>query len=482
MEKETKTKEMINAEVEQFKNSLTQVLTGLMPGAYGLGLPFSSTQVSQVDTFFKNNRWYLISNMRQVLSEIYVEHGIVQTLVDLPVDDGFRGGVKIKSEQLSEDELADLEKYVVRSGALKGLIQAIKYTRLFGGGGLIIMTKGDPSKPLKVEDLEQDSEVAFKPVDLWELYYGMFANNDQLDPGYIAKEPEYYNYYQYRIHKSRVIRLEGKQAPSLIRPKLRGWGASVLETVVRSYNQYLKSVNLAFEVLDEYKVDVYGIENFNNTLAVAGGSDKVVKRVQLSNMLKNYQHALIMDNKDKFDTKTLSFSGIGDIMREIRMQIAADLRMPLTKLFGISASGFNSGEDDIENYNAMIESEIRSKVVFDVLRLVEICSQIKFGTIPDDFEIEFKPLRILSAEQEEQVKNNKLQRITSCLSAGLISPKEAKQSINKENLLPIKIDETDELLTSTEDADGKTTDYGVPNIKMKVNEKTLWERIKSKWE
>ena len=480
-QEKTNTKEITNA--DEFKNSLSAVLGGLMPGAYSLGLAFGSTQVSQVDTFFKNNRWYLISNMRQVLSEIYVEHGIVQTLVDLPVDDGYRGGITIKTEQLDEDDIKDLEQYVIRSGALKALIQGQKYSRLFGGGAVIIMTKGDPSTPLKVEDLKQEEEVEFKAVDLWELYYGMFSNQDKLDPGFIAKEPEFYNYYNYRIHKSRVIRLPGKEAPSLIRPKLRGWGVSVLETVVRSYNQYLKSVNLAFEVLDEFKIDVYGIENFNNTLAVNGGSEKVIKRIQLSNMMKNYQHALIMDNKDKFDAKTLSFSGIAEIMKEIRMQIAADLRMPLTKLFGISASGFNSGEDDIENYNAMIESEIRSKVKFDILRLLEVCSQVKFGTIPDDFEIEFKPLRILSAEQEEQVKNNKIQRITSCLASGLMSAKEAKQAINKENLLPIKLDETDELLTSASDEDGKTSDFGVPNIKLKTNsKKTLWERIKEQWD
>lgn len=472
-------KEITNA--EEFKNSLSAVLGGLIPGAYGLGTAFGSTQVSQVDTFFKNNRWYLLSNMRQILSEIYVEHGIVQTLVDLPVDDGFRGGITIKTEQLDEDDISELEKYVVRSGALKALIQALKYMRLFGGAAVLIITQGDPSKPLKVEDLKEDSEVRFKAVDLWELYYGML-NTDKLDPGMINKDPEFYNYYNFRIHKSRVIRLEGKEAPSLIRPKLRGWGVSVLETVVRSYNQYLKSVNLAFEVLDEFKVDVYGIENFNNTLAIQGGSEKVIKRVQLSNMLKNYQHALIMDNKDKFEAKTLSFSGIAEIMKEIRMQIAADLRMPLTKLFGISASGFNSGEDDIENYNAMIESEIRSKIKFDILRLLEVCSQVKFGTIPDDFEVEFKPLRILSAEQEETVKNNKIQRITSCLAAGLISAKEAKQAINKENLLPLKIDETDELLTSATDEAGKTSDFGVPNIRLKTNSKTLWERITAKWQ
>lgn len=467
-------------EVQTFQNSLSAVIQSLT-NPYGLGLPFTSTQVSQVDTFFKNNRWYLISNMRQILSEIYVEHGIVQTLVDLPVDDAFRGGITIKSEQLSEDECSKLEKFLVRSGALKALIQGLKYARLFGGGAVLIMTKGDPSKPLKPEDLEQDEEVTFKAVDLWELYYGMLAQ-DLIDPGFISKEPEYYNYYNFRIHKSRVIRLLGKEAPSLIRPKLRGWGVSVLETVVRSYNQYLKSVNLAFEVLDEFKVDVFKIEGFNNALMTPGGSDKIMKRIQMANIQKSYQDSIAMDSKDDYQNKQLTFSGLSEIMREIRMQIASDLRMPLTKLFGISASGFNSGEDDIENYNAMIETEIRSKNQFDAIRIIEICSQVLFGHIPDDFEIGFKPLRILSAEQEEQVKNNKLQRITSCLASGLITARQAKQAINKDNLLSIKVDETDELLTSATDLEGRTQEFGIPNIRLKTNsKKTLWERIKDKW-
>ena len=73
-------KNKINA--QEFKNSLSSVIQSL-GSPYGLMTTgFGSTQVSQVDTFFKNNRWYLISNIRQILSEIYVEHGIVQTLID----------------------------------------------------------------------------------------------------------------------------------------------------------------------------------------------------------------------------------------------------------------------------------------------------------------------------------------------------------------------------------------------------------------
>lgn len=462
---------------QEFKNSLSSVLLSL-GSPYGLfGLGFGSTQVSQVDTFFKNNRWYLISNIRQILSEIYVEHGIVQTLVDIPVDDAFRGGIDIKSDQLSEEEVQDLIQYVERQGILKQFIQAQKWTRLFGGGAIIIINNDNPETPLEPKDLEQDSEIYFKAVDLWELYYGLKSSGYH-EAEFVQKEPEFFNYYGKRIHKSRVVPMMGKTAPSLIRPKLRGWGVSVLETVIRSYNQYLKSVNLSFEVLDEFKVDVFKIDGLNNALMSPGGSDRVMKRIQMANMQKNYQDSIAMDAKDDYSSKQLTFSGLAEVMREIRMQIAADLRMPLTKLFGISASGFNSGEDDIENYNAMIESEIRSKVKFDLIRVLEVCCQIKFGHIPDDLKVEFKPLRILTAEQEETVKNQKLQRILSCQQAGFMTAKEAKQAINKENLLPVKINETDELIEQTgmnmEEAD-------VPEIKLKTNprhnSKSLWERL-----
>lgn len=469
---------------KEFTNSLSAVIGGILRGGYGLGTAWGSTMVSQVDTFFKNNRWYLISNIRQVLSEIYVEHGIVQTLVDLPVDDGFRGGIEIKSEQLDEDQVNELENFIEREGILRAFIQALKWTRLFGGGAVLILTdSSNPAKELKPEELKERAKITFKAVDLWELYYGM-TNTDYFDPGQVMKEPEFYNYYGYRVHKSRVIRMEGKQAPSLIRPKLRGWGTSVLETVVRSYNQYLKSVNLAFEVLDEFKVDIFKIDGMNSALMSPNGTENIQKRLQMANMQKNYLNSIGMDTKDDFLTKQLSFSGLGEIMREIRMQIAADLRMPLTKLFGMSASGFNSGEDDIENYNAMIETEIRSKVKYDLLKMLQICSQILFGYIPDDICVEFKPLRILSAEQQEVVKNNQLQRITSCMQGGLMSVVEAKKAINKENLLPIKLDENDELIELPEQ-NMEELGENVPSISLKTKEKSnslsLWERLKKNW-
>jgi hypothetical protein len=122
----------------------------------------------------------------------------------------------------------------------------------------------------------------------------------------------------------------------------------------------------------------------------------------------------------------------------------------MTKLFGISAAGFNSGEDDIENYNSMIEGEIRSKIKFTVVDLCKIACQVKYGFIPDDLMITFKPLRVLSAEQEETVKNNKFNRVIASYQSGITDGKTTKEALNKDALLPIELEENDKVAPPVE--------------------------------
>ena len=134
------------------------------------------------------------------------------------------------------------------------------------------------------------------------------------------------------------------------------------------------------------------------------------------------------------------------MLLQIRQDLAADLRMPMTKLFGISSVGFNSGEDDIENYNAMIESEIRSKCEYELVTLLQVLCQKTFGKTIPDLSITFNPLRILNAKEEEEVKDSQYNRVISAFSAGLITAQEAKEGLNKDSLLPVEVDETSDAL------------------------------------
>lgn len=429
----TKVKNEIKAEI---KNGLTEAILGFNPGN-SIGTP-----INQATTLFKNNRWYLVSNMRQLLSQIYVEHGIIQTVVDVPVDDGLRGGVEIKSKQLDPKDIERLTVVMEENDDIGKAGQALKWNRLYGGAGILILTDQDPQTPLDIDAINEYTPLEFRAVDMWELFYNL-QNTEGYDAQIQEHEFEFYNYYGKQVHKSRVKKLKGMVAPSFIRPRLRGWGFSIVEALVNSVNQYLKANNLIFEVLDEFKIDVYKIKNLVNTLLSPQGTETVQRRIQLANLQKNFQHAVTMDSEDDFIQKELTFSGIAETMQGIRMQIASDLRMPLTKVFGISAAGFSSGEDDIENYNSMVESQVRQKIKFIILQMIKIRCQQLFGNIPDDITITFKPLRILSAEQEENVKTQKFNRLLQAKAQGEIDSLEFRDACNKDNLLGIQLQTKD---------------------------------------
>lgn len=434
-------------------------LNGL--GPYGLDTLPNGPEISNINTVFGNLRWYLISNLRQVLSQMYVEFGVIKTIVDVPVDDAFRKGIKVISKQLSEDQIKELHVVIDQDNDVGVYAQGCKWNRLYGGAGVITLTGQDWETPLDIRKIAIDELVAFRAVDMWELY-GDRQNIENGEGNLEDVQSEYYSYYGRKIHKSRIHMMKGLEAPSFVRPRLRGWGFSIIETLLRSINQYLKTSDLTFEILDEFKVDYYKFKGLVNTLLMPNGQQLVRQRIANTNAQKNYQNAVVMDSEDDFQQKQISFTGIAETMEQIRMQVACDLRMPMTKIFGISAAGFNSGEDDIENYNSMVEGEVRAKAKRGLTNMIEIRCQQLFGFIPDDITIEFESLRILSSEQEENVKNQKFSRLMQAYDKGLMTTKELKDACNKDNLLGIQVDtslEKIELQTADEEgAEEEQTD------------------------
>lgn len=443
-------------EVEVVNNAVKNGLSD----AVGFGNPFSGQngfpggftgqQVEDSATIFENLRYYLVSNFRQMLSQAFAEIGLVQTIVCVPVDDGLRGGVLIKSKQLNEDEIKKLQSHMKRKGDFTTAGWAAKWERLYGGAGIIVIVNDqDPEEQFELSSIDKKSEIDFRDCDMWELF-----QDKQNIEGFSIEEEEsdYFDYYSEPVHKSRVMKLKGLKAPSFIRPRLRGWGLSVVETLVRSMNQYLKATDLGFEVLDEFKLDVYKIKNMVNTLLSPNGTAKLKERIQLANWQKNYQNAVVMDAEDDFDHKQLSFAGLAEAMEGIRMQVAADMRMPILKLFGqsVTAGLGTSAPEEMENYNSMIESEVRGKLEYHILRMAEIRSQQLFGMVPDDLELEFKPLRELGAVDQETVKTQKYTRVSQAKAAGEITTIEYRDICNKGNLFDIQLDTTDAALNDPE--------------------------------
>ncbi|CAM5998857.1 unnamed protein product [Sphagnum balticum] len=134
------------------------------------------------------------------------------------------------------------------------------------------------------------------------------------------------------IHQSRVGRIVGEEAPTLIRQRLQGWGMSTIECVIRQMQLGFKGENAIFELIDEAKVDVWSIDGFNaQTLSkMAMGATSL--RLRIATMMKNFLNAIVLDAKDKYEQKQVTFTGMAEMMDKIMILIAAACRMPETVL------------------------------------------------------------------------------------------------------------------------------------------------------
>ncbi len=382
-------------------------------------------QINNLETLYTNNRYSPLTIQRVVLNYLYMEHGLIQSLIEQPVADAIRGGLDITSDELDSDDIKGWQDYLEEKNILSSFQETVSWARLFGGAGLIVNVLDDPQKPFNINKLKKGDPLELYPADRWELS----------GPNRVT---EYYLFYSMKLHSSRVLVINGKKAPSIIRPQLAGWGMSEVEHVVRELNAYLKHNNLIFELLDEAKIDVWKMNGFNNALVTSTGTELVRKRIELANQVKNFQSAIVMDKEDDYDQKTITFGGLSEVLREIRIGIATALRMPMTKLFGLSASGFNSGEDDLENYNAMIESDIRDKMRFSLRKLLDITCMCKFGYIPD-FHFSFKPLRVMDDTQVESVNTSFQTRMIQLHQAQLMTAPETIESLQTKKLIPIEV-------------------------------------------
>ena len=418
----------INMAEKTIENSFSGLAEGLMGGAgFGGQAPITST-----NPLFQNNQYQPVTLLHQVLSAMYKTHGLLRSALQVPVLDAVRGGLELSSGQLDHDELRQVEDFLEENGVLDRIVDTFIWARLYGGGALIINTEKDSAEP--IGDELHDGELSFYDANRWELTC-------------TRRIPENgkYGFYGKTLDASRVITVLGTRAPWLIRAQLSDWGFSEVEHMAEDFNLFLRGRNVVYEILDEAKLDIYSLKGFRDQMATPSGTASVTRRIQTINQLKNFNNALILDKDDVFDQKTLVFSGLADILKENRVMMCSALRIPMSKLFGTGATGFNSGAEDLENYSAMVESEIRQPMKILLRKVLKIVVQHLFG---EDLDIRFKskPLRVLSAADEETIKASKSTRFLALYDKLIINSTELGEMMQKEELVPIPIEAADGLL------------------------------------
>lgn len=384
----------------------------------------------------KNIKFDLLTLQYQLVTFLYKTYGILAKVVDVPVDDAYRyGGFEIQAETIDDNELKKLDNALKINRDIENLKQGRKWARLFGGGALICLDGQSLNTPLNMEKLE-GVPVEFVAVDRWQLNYSEANITVPNGKWYLTTSyGQLEDYNGQEIHPSRIKLLRGKSAPFQIAQMVNYWGISVYEQIFQDMNQLFKSRDVLFELLDEAKTDILKLESLQTALTNNGAMKALQRMVDFIARNKNYKSQITLSTKDDYDQKTMSFSGFEGILKEIRIMMAGSANMPVNKLWGEGVTGFGSGEDSLENYNSLIESEIRAADLDAILWILKIrCYQL-FGRDVEDIFIDWKELRVLSSIDEQNINDHKFANIMQLFDRQLLTPQETMEILKKQNLL-----------------------------------------------
>lgn len=383
---------------------------------------------------YNNISLEMLSQQQILLTYLYKTFGILANIVDIPVDDAYkRGGFDLEADSIDEDELHKLEKHISRMQDIKQIKNARKWARLYGGAAIIVLDGRGLSKPLNKDRLKNNG-FELLAVDRWQLIYSEPNINIPGGSWTLTNYGTDQNIASKNIHNSRVIVVKGKEAPYQIMQRVNGWGISVYEQIFQDMSSFFKARNVIFELLDESKIDVLKLATLQEAISSSTGEAALQRMVDMVARNKNYKSQITLSTNDEYEQKQIRFSGMSEILKEIRIMIAGASKMPVNKIWGEGVTGFGSGEDSLENYNSQIENEIRTDdtpVIEDVLRLR--CYEL-FGREVEDLEMIWKNLRTLNAIDEQNINDHKLGNALQLFDRQLLSPQEVMEYLKKQQI------------------------------------------------
>src|SRR5574344_1570289 len=380
------------------------------------------------------------------LNILFRDNWIAKAIIEKPANEMLKNGFEIQSE-LDPDKVTKIMQTWTRTGTQSKFLECLNWSRLYGGCLLIPMIEGqdDMSEPLNYDKIMPDSYKGCFTIDRWcGVSPSLDLVTDISDPEF--GQPEYYVItsapmnQSIKVHHSRVIKMIGRKLPYWEEIAENYWGASELEHV---YTELKKrddtSANISFLIFLA-NIRVFSMEGLGQMITMGDQQSlqKVYEAMQQMNRLMCNSGTLAIDKDDSCTMQGYSFTGINDVYESFMLDISGAAEIPIDKLFGRSPTGFNSGEETLQNYYDTIDEKRETYVRDPLEKLMKIITMSALGKIPDDMTIEFNPVRRSSENEQADLAQKYTGAILDAFNGGLVNRstalKELKQSATLTNM------------------------------------------------
>ncbi|WP_034438034.1 DUF1073 domain-containing protein [Clostridium ihumii] len=375
-----------------------------------------------------------------LMNSLYRSHWIIRKIIDCIPEDMCKNWINITT-QLEPEQIKRFDKLQRTTRIKKSILQALKWGRLYGGAGAVVIIEGHEN--ILDEPLDYDSIMpgAFKGLIVSDRWSGLFPSSEIIDnissPDFGL--PKYYQWFlesgdSIKVHHSRVLRFTGRELPYLERYAENNWGASEVEVV---FDELKKRDNTSWNIAQLIflaNLRVYKMSDLGEMLAIGDEKSKIelYNVLSMQNQLMNNMGMCVMNKEDDFQTHQYTFAGLNDIYQSFMLDISGAAEIPVTKLFGRSPAGLSAtGESDMQNYYDLIDQKQESQLgpIFD--KMLPIMFMSEFGYIPDDLDWTFNPIANQSEDELANIVDKKTNAIINVVNAGIISQKTALKELKQ---------------------------------------------------
>lgn len=387
------------------------------------------------------NQWqYSALNDWASLDACYQTNWIARKICDIPAEDMTREWRRIKCE--GAEQIAALEQQLL----LPNLTQeGVTWARLYGGGGILMITNQDLTKPLRPELIRKGDLKRLIVLDRWDMNAQTINTWDVLSPNYLL--PEFYTVRggSMQVHHSHFARFVGERLPLRHMAQTQGWGDSVLRKCLDDITDMVAAKDGIAELMQEANIDVVTREGLTDELST-DQDDAIVKRYELFSLMKSSIQMALLDGDEKLDRHTLSLSGIAPIIEQFMTWISGAADIPVTRMFGTSAKGMNAtGEGDDRNYNNSIRAQQRSYLAEPMRKIDEVLVRSALGTWPEDYDYVWNPLSLPNDLENAQAEKLRTDKHMLLLEAGVVQKSQIMRELQAGEEYQFNDDEIAEL-------------------------------------
>jgi len=414
---------------------------------------------------YQFQREFFVPDMQ--LTAQYESNGLFSKIIDKPAEEATKHGFNLGITT------ADTEKVIVETldnlDWEESAATAIKWCRLYGGA-IIVMFIDDGrglDEPLNYRAIRGIDELrVFERAIVVPDYASLYTINPELSSRVQKSkfgQPEYYLvsslYGSFRVHESRCLIFRNGHLPqNSFQTNYRYWGLPEYVRISKALQETITSHGYSVRLLERSVQAIYSMKGLADLLSTDSGEDTILKRMQIIDMARGILNSIAIDaDGENYDFKTITFSGVKEVVDATCNMLSAVTDIPQTVLFGKSPTGLNAtGESDFENFYNMVERIQKLQLLGNIRTLVDIIirGMMSNGKIDEtpEVKIEFSPLWSQSETEKADVEHKKAQTTHIKAQAaqlyvdiGALGPSEVRKGLKAEGEFQVEtlLDEID---------------------------------------